>query len=69
MTTLAFERMRLQSQAHIKRLIDYHDQRSQLLSKKVDRSRSCKYNAYSAFLLCAVNPSGPCGECGHYEPK
>lgn len=27
----------------------------------------CRYNARSAFLRCAVNPSGPCAECFHYE--
>ena len=28
---------------------------------------SCKYNARSAYIRCAVNPSGPCQECRHYE--
>jgi hypothetical protein len=30
---------------------------------------SCKYNARSGYMRCAVNPSGPCQDCRHYEPK
>nr|WP_206753485.1 DUF6464 family protein [Microcoleus sp. FACHB-831] len=67
MTNLAMERMRLQSHAQIKRLINYHEQRYRLLSKTIDKQATCKYNASSAFLLCAVNPSGPCEECSHYQ--
>ncbi|EKQ70653.1 hypothetical protein OsccyDRAFT_0955 [Leptolyngbyaceae cyanobacterium JSC-12] len=29
---------------------------------------SCQFNARSAYLRCAVNPSGPCRDCPHYEP-
>lgn len=29
---------------------------------------SCQLNARSAYLRCAVNPSGPCKGCPHYEP-
>lgn len=28
---------------------------------------SCRFNAHSPYLRCAVNPSGPCDECWHYE--
>ncbi|TYQ29899.1 DUF6464 family protein [Pseudanabaena sp. UWO310] len=28
---------------------------------------SCKYNARSAYLRCAVNPSGACQDCCHYD--
>lgn len=28
---------------------------------------SCKFNARSPLLQCAVNPKGDCGECGFYE--
>jgi len=28
---------------------------------------SCKYNARSPHLRCAINPSGPCQDCRHYE--
>jgi hypothetical protein len=28
---------------------------------------SCRYNARSPHLRCAINPSGPCGTCYHYE--
>lgn len=28
---------------------------------------SCKYNARSPYIRCAVNPSGSCEDCRHYE--
>jgi hypothetical protein len=28
---------------------------------------TCRFNAHSAYLRCAVNPSGPCEGCLHYE--
>jgi Family of unknown function (DUF6464) len=30
---------------------------------------SCKYNARSGYVRCAVNPSGPCEGCRFYESK
>lgn len=30
---------------------------------------SCKFNARSGYMRCAVNPSGPCQGCRHYEPR
>ncbi|HBB34865.1 MAG TPA: hypothetical protein DDZ80_03880 [Cyanobacteria bacterium UBA8803] len=30
---------------------------------------TCRFNARSAYIRCAVNPSGPCENCRHYEPK
>lgn len=30
---------------------------------------TCRFNARSAYLRCAVNPSGPCHECPYYESK
>jgi hypothetical protein len=29
---------------------------------------TCAYNALSSVLRCAVNPSGPCDRCIHYQP-
>lgn len=29
---------------------------------------TCAYNAHSELLRCAVNPTGPCDRCGHYQP-
>ncbi|MEB3282671.1 MAG: DUF6464 family protein [Lyngbya sp.] len=66
---IGMNRMRLQSYHQIKRFLEYHEQRQRILSKKIDKQKTCKYNAGSAFLLCAVNPSGPCSECNHYHPK
>jgi Family of unknown function (DUF6464) len=28
---------------------------------------SCKYNARSPYIRCAINPSGPCQDCRHYD--
>lgn len=30
---------------------------------------SCRYNARSGYLRCAVNPQGPCEGCRYYEPR
>jgi hypothetical protein len=30
---------------------------------------SCRYNAFSPHLRCAVNPEGPCENCTHYDQK
>ncbi len=30
---------------------------------------SCKFNARSGYMRCAVNPTDTCQECRHYEPK
>ena len=30
---------------------------------------SCKYNARSPYIRCAVNPCGPCENCIHYESR
>ncbi len=29
---------------------------------------TCQYNARSQILRCAVNPTGPCDRCPHYQP-
>lgn len=30
---------------------------------------TCQYNAQSPLLRCALQPDGPCGGCGHYQPR
>lgn len=30
---------------------------------------SCKFNAQSGYIRCAVNPSGPCENCRYYEKQ
>lgn len=30
---------------------------------------SCKFNARSGYLRCAINPHGPCESCRYYEPR
>lgn len=29
----------------------------------------CQYNARSPYIRCAINPSGPCDECSHFEER
>ena len=59
MRWLAYERVRVQ--------ILRSRQRLQMMSRRTDRRSTCRFNARSAFLLCAVNPEGPCHSCPHYE--
>jgi len=30
---------------------------------------SCRFNARTPLLRCAVMPQGPCERCAHYEPR
>jgi len=30
---------------------------------------TCRFNARSSYIRCAVNPIGPCHECSHYESR
>ena len=30
---------------------------------------TCKYNAQSSYIRCAINPDGPCENCRYYEPR
>jgi hypothetical protein len=30
---------------------------------------TCRYNARSSHIRCAVNPFGPCEGCSQYEPR
>jgi hypothetical protein len=30
---------------------------------------TCQFNARSSYIRCAVNPSGPCQGCLHYQPN
>lgn len=30
---------------------------------------TCRYNAQSEVVRCAVNPMGPCNRCCHYQPR
>ncbi|KKD39139.1 MAG: DUF6464 family protein [Limnoraphis robusta] len=29
---------------------------------------TCRFNAHSELVRCAVHPQGPCGQCRFYEP-
>ncbi len=31
--------------------------------------KSCRFNALSPYLRCAINPDGPCENCRYYDPK
>lgn len=30
---------------------------------------TCEFNARSRYIRCAINPSGPCETCSHYQSR
>lgn len=30
---------------------------------------TCQFNARSSYIRCAVNPTGPCEQCLHYQSR
>ena len=44
------------------------EERSLLAGRWVLGDLSCRFNARSELLRCAVNPYGPCQGCSSYEP-
>jgi hypothetical protein len=44
-------------------------ERSQLNNRWVIGDASCRFNAGSEVLRCAVNPCGPCQHCIYYQPQ
>ncbi|NES24981.1 MAG: hypothetical protein F6K41_40250 [Symploca sp. SIO3E6] len=69
----AQSRLRRATQAPVVRVLG----RNQLLSDRhhiegvgyIIGDITCNFNACSAYIRCAVNPSGPCENCCHYEPR
>lgn len=47
----------------------YYRERRRELSKRYIGDPSCRYNAHSPYIRCAVNPHGPCKGCFHYQGK
>lgn len=54
--------------------ISLHVQQSQKLKEKslikgcwVIGDATCRYNAHSEIVRCAINPEGPCQDCPYYE--
>lgn len=47
----------------------YHGDPRSELERYFIGNINCRYNARSPYIRCAVNPSGPCQDCSHYEPK
>ena len=43
------------------------DERTLLNGDWVIGDITCTYNARSELVRCAINPSGPCSDCSHYE--
>jgi Family of unknown function (DUF6464) len=44
------------------------DEQSLLEGRWVIGDIDCAYNARSELLRCAINPSGPCDRCIHFQP-
>jgi hypothetical protein len=45
------------------------DETSIVKGRLVVGDASCRFNARSEIIRCAVNPSGPCGHCRYFEPR
>ncbi|MGD1895564.1 MAG: DUF6464 family protein [Phormidesmis sp.] len=43
------------------------DERTLLNGAWVIGDITCTYNARSELVRCAINPSGPCSDCTHYQ--
>ena len=41
--------------------------RTQIDGRWVLGDATCRFNACSELVRCAVNPTGPCQGCGHYQ--
>jgi hypothetical protein len=46
---------------------DRPSERSLLEGRWILGDATCRFNAHSELLRCAVNPEGPCGGCRYYE--
>lgn len=44
------------------------DEKSLIGDRWVIGDATCRYNAQSELVRCAVSPSGPCASCHHYAP-
>ncbi|EFA74219.1 conserved hypothetical protein [Raphidiopsis brookii D9] len=49
-----------------KRLKD-HQKKVLINGRWVVGDASCKYNAHSEIIRCAIKPDGPCNSCGFKE--
>ncbi|MFK8185344.1 MAG: DUF6464 family protein [Phormidesmis sp.] len=45
------------------------DERTLLNGAWVIGDITCAYNARSEMVRCAINPSGPCRDCIHFQPS
>lgn len=43
------------------------EEKSWLDGRWIIGNPSCRYNAHSEIIRCAVNPEGPCKSCRYYE--
>jgi hypothetical protein len=72
-------KQRWQSRLRRTRLMTAYQNRGDLLtsyhSSEIEFDRyvvgnaDCRFNAHSPYVRCAVNPSGPCEDCIHYEKR
>nr|WP_277882705.1 DUF6464 family protein [Oscillatoria sp. FACHB-1406] len=78
---VVLRRIKRRWQARLRRIDTMSSYRSQLhslpsLSEEISELHdyfigdlSCRYNARSPYVRCAVNPDGPCEGCIHYQQK
>lgn len=60
-------RYRLQEIAIYVQSAQQPDEQSLVEGRWVIGDASCRFNAHSEIIRCAVNPGGPCSSCYHYE--
>jgi Family of unknown function (DUF6464) len=58
---------RLQKVALYVQSVQRPGERSLVNGQWVAGDATCRFNAHSVLVRCAVNPAGPCEGCRHYE--
>lgn len=61
-------RYRLQNIALYVQSAQRPSEKTQVEGRWVLGDASCRFNAHSELIRCAVNPEGPCANCRYYEP-
>ncbi|NER78323.1 MAG: hypothetical protein F6K42_01855 [Leptolyngbya sp. SIO1D8] len=49
--------------------VDVSEEKSLVNNQWILGDATCRYNAHSEILRCAVNPQGSCCDCHHYKPR
>jgi hypothetical protein len=68
---MRLRRSRLMASYHRRNEVSWHEYDNQFIEPERYSigDVTCQFNAHSPYIRCAVNPSGPCQNCPHYEAK